>query len=168
MFSFLSRLFSGTRDAPAANVPSPLDYDQMVVLDAEDLAEQGIGEAYASLLPMLRRYVPDPQELVEDIDADTGRYAIRCGTVSALVYGPEEPGSDADSWGRATVALFDAVNAQLADAAVRFHAINGGNDLGGMFITPEQVREAQASLPRKSDWPYLPEAVPPHFGQGHP
>ena len=34
-----------------------LDYDQWIILDAEDLAETGIAEAYEGLLPVLRKYV---------------------------------------------------------------------------------------------------------------
>jgi hypothetical protein len=34
-----------------------LDYDKMILLDAEDLAEAGILEAYEELLPELQNYV---------------------------------------------------------------------------------------------------------------
>jgi hypothetical protein len=40
-----------------------LDYDQLILLDAEDLAEAGILKAYESLLPELRKYVPRPAEV---------------------------------------------------------------------------------------------------------
>ena len=32
-----------------------LNYDEMIMLDAEDLAETGIGQAYTALLPKLRQ-----------------------------------------------------------------------------------------------------------------
>lgn len=36
------------------------DYGPYIRLDAEDLAEAGIGAAYRHLLPELRKYVPHP------------------------------------------------------------------------------------------------------------
>ena len=53
------------------------------------------------------------------------------------------------------IILFSLVNQQLSDAEVSFYAINGGNDLGGMFLTEAQVEQARRSLPLKSDWPNL-------------
>jgi hypothetical protein len=43
----------------------------------------------------------------------------------------------------------------------------GGNDLFGIFMTPEQAERARHALPRKSDWPYLPVPEPPWFGMFH-
>jgi hypothetical protein len=43
----------------------------------------------------------------------------------------------------ATYALFSIVNTQLAGSPCRFYAINGGNELGGMFLTPEQCEAAK-------------------------
>jgi hypothetical protein len=56
-----------------------LDYDQCINLDAENLAEGGIGKAYQALLPELRKYVPQPAGVEEIIDNDTPRYSVRCG-----------------------------------------------------------------------------------------
>jgi hypothetical protein len=44
---------------------------------------------------------------------------------------------------------------------------NGGNDLGGMFLTEREVEEATRSLPKRTDWPYIPIDSPPWFGQFH-
>ena len=77
------------------------------------------------------------------------------------IYAPEN--EDA-SWPNATYALFSIVNAQLTGSPYRFYAINGGNDLGGMFLTSEQYEGAKRSLERKSDWPYLPSDQPPLYG----
>ena len=52
-----------------------LDYDQLVFLDAENLAEAGMREAYESLLPELQKYVPQPAQVEELIDNDVGRDA---------------------------------------------------------------------------------------------
>jgi hypothetical protein len=112
------------------------------------LAETGIGEAYERLLPELRKYVPQPERLDEVIDNDTPIYSVRCGGKEHAIYGPGLSEEGGGSWGRATVAFFAIVNGQLAVAAYRFFAINGGNDLGGMFLTPAQAQSARASLPR--------------------
>jgi hypothetical protein len=72
-----------------------------------------------------------------------------------------------NSWCRATVALFAIVNNQLKNSSHRFYAINGGNDLYGMFLTPTQAKESQNSLPNKLDWPYLPIDEEPYYGQYH-
>jgi len=147
--------------------PAPLDYDALVHLDAEDLAEEGIGTAYAELLPRLREYLSQPAGVVEVTDPDLPAYKVRCAGTEYLIYAGEVPGSEDDSWGNATWALFDLVNRQLENAPVRLYAINGGNDLGGMLLTPGQAEGARASLPRKADWPYLPEREGPWFGMPH-
>jgi hypothetical protein len=144
-----------------------LDYDRLFLLDAEDLAETGIREAYESLLPELRKYVPQPAQIDEVIDNDTPKYSVRCGTKEYVIYGPEPGNESGNSWGRATFVFFRIVNDQLAGSEYRFYAINGGNDLGGMFLTPAQARAAQDSLPYRRDWPYLPTDEPPWYGQPH-
>ncbi len=144
-----------------------LDYNRWIHLDAESLAETGIGQAYESLVPELRKYVRQPTPVEESIDDNTPRYAVKCGAREFVIYGPEVNGEPASSWGRATVAFFTIINDQLANSEYRFYAINGGNDLGGMFLTPAQARAAQGALPNKTDWPYLPEDMPPWYGQYH-
>jgi hypothetical protein len=89
-------------------MPFTLDYDRWIHLDAEDLAETGIREAYERLLPELRKHVPQPAQVEEVIDNDTPRYSVRCGTREYAIYGPEldEPakrgrsqgGSETRSW----------------------------------------------------------------------
>jgi hypothetical protein len=144
-----------------------LDYDRWIHLDAEALAETGFREAYESLLPELRKYVPQPAPIEEVIDNDTPSYSVRCGTKEYAIYGPEHDEENSNSWGRATFAFFSIVNDQLAGSEYRFYAINGGNDLGGMFLTPAQARAAQDTLPNRRDWPYLPTDEPPWYGQHH-
>ena len=144
-----------------------LDYDRWIHLDAESLAESGIGEAYESLLPELCRYVQQPGTVQESMDPDTPRYSVKCGTQEFVIDGPEVDGEDGNSWGRATVGFFTIVNDQLVNSEFCFYAINGGNDLGGMFLTPAQARAAQQGLPKKTDWPYLPVDEPEWYGQYH-
>ncbi len=144
-----------------------LDYDRLIHLDAEELAEVGIGQAYERLLPELRRYVPQPAAVEELIDHDVPRYAVRCAGQEFAIYSPELDEADDNSWGRATYAFFRIVNDQLADAEYRFYAINGGNDLGGMFLMPGQAQAVREALPNPQDWPYLPTSEPPWYGQPH-
>jgi hypothetical protein len=103
-------------------VAADLNYDELVILDAEALAETGLKAAYEELLPHLTKYFASAAAVTERIDND---------------------------------------------APYRFFAINGGNDLGGMFLTPAQAEAAKQSLPRKQDWPYLPTASKPWYGRYH-
>jgi hypothetical protein len=141
-----------------------LDYSKMIILDAEDLAEGGIQAAYKDLLPELLKYVKEADEITEALDNNAPSYSVHHHGRTYAIYAPE---NEDDSWGNATYALFSIVNAQLAGSLYRFYAINGGNDLGGMFLTSEQYEGAKRSLERKSDWPYLPSDQPPLYGQPH-
>lgn len=105
-----------------------------------------------------------PAAVSERIDSDSPSYAVSRLGVDYPIYAK---GDHDESWGRATFALFDIVNRQLAKTPYRFFAINGGNDLGGMFLTPAQAEAAKKSLPRKQDWPYLPSENKPWYGQYH-
>lgn len=144
-----------------------IDYDKLVLLDAEALAEAGIKEAYEALLPELKRYVPNPAKVEERLDADQPRYSVVAAGTEYVVYAPGLVDDEGQSWGRATWAFFDIVNRQLTDSQYRFYAINGGNDLGGMFLTTAEVGEFKNSLGKKSDWPYLPTQKHPWYGQEH-
>jgi hypothetical protein len=144
-----------------------LDYDRLILLDAEDLAETGIRKAYESLFPELRKYVHEPARVEDVIDDDTPSYLVRCGAKEYAIFGPELDGEGGNSWSRATLAFFSIVNDQLADPEYRLYAINGANELGGMFLTPAQAQAAQGALPSRRDWPYLPTAEPPWYGQYH-
>lgn len=157
---------SGGSTPPSAPIANPLDYDQAIELDAEALAEGGITEGYGSLLPQLARHVPEPATVTEAIDPMTPSYSVRCGDKTFVIY---EPGKDDDAWAKATFALFAIVNDQLTRARshYRLYAINAGNDLFGMFLTEAEVDAARASLPNAQDWPYLPDARPPWYGQPH-
>ena len=141
-----------------------LNYDAMIPLDAEALAETGVKAAYEKLLPRLKAHVASPAAVSERIDSDAPSDAVSCLGTEYPIYAK---GDQDESWGRATFALFDIVNRQLAKTPYRFFALNGGNDLGGMLLTPAQAEAAKKSLPRKKDWPYLPEASTPWYGQFH-
>ena len=151
-------------------IPAPgvsLEYDKLILLDAEDLAEQGIVAAYEKLLPELRKYADRLSRIEEAINTDLPSYAVHFNGKVYVIYSAGLEGTGAESWGRATHALFAIVNEQLKETNVRFYAINGGNDLGGIFLAPEQAHAAQAGLARKSDWPYFPDLNGPYYGQYH-
>lgn len=167
MLSFFFRLF-GNRATAASSKAQPagrIDYENAVLLDAEDLAEQGIAEAYRRILPKLEAFVSAAAQVEEIIDDELPSYSIRFGGVEHLVYSANEPDTERESWGRATHLLFHIVNEQLADSPVRFFAIGCGNDLCGVFLTPAEASDAQVHLPRRSDWPYIPNGVRPDYGQ---
>ena len=67
---------------------APLDYEEMIPLDAEDLAEQGMAWAYEKLLPRLRKYLAQPLPVEELIDPELGSYRIRYADQEHLVYAP--------------------------------------------------------------------------------
>jgi hypothetical protein len=151
-------------DDGEANMDFELNYDDMIHLDAEELAEGGIRRAYESLLPKLREYVARPENLEEIMDDDAPRYAVKYRETEYVIFGPEVDETKGNSWGRATHALFIIVNDQLSASPYRFFAINGGNDLGGMFLTPAQADAARKAINEKRDWPYLPTNEHPWYG----
>lgn len=156
--------------APATQSQGPnfeLDYDSMVYLDAENLAEQGIMASYNTIKPKLEGYVDYPSGVKELIDNDAPTYEVICEQSSYRIYGPTLAEGEGQSWGRATVAFFAIVNSQLTNIDIRLYAINGGNDLGGLFLTKAQYSAAIESLPNKTDWPYLPVLEHPWYGQKH-
>ncbi|AOJ94867.1 hypothetical protein BMD20_23010 [Burkholderia multivorans] len=169
MRSIFSKLFrrSNSHTKVAETPVQPLDYEKLILLDAEDLAEQGIAEAYQQLLPELTKYVVHPADLTEILDGDVPSYKIRCDGQEYLVYSAEEPGTESESWGRATYFFFLIVNKQLLGTGVQLYAINGGNDLGALFLAPEEAKAAQSALPRKTDWPYIPTLNDSWYGQFH-
>lgn len=161
LVTLIAAMFSlGTSSAALS---ASLDYDQMILLDAEDLAETGIKEAYERVQVSLKKYVPNPLKIEELIDSDTATYAVTSGGVQYKIYSKKVP--ETESWGNATYAFFSIVNRQLMSSNYRFYAINGGNDLGGMFLTKEQYKGAIASIKKKTDWPYIPTQENPWYGQ---
>jgi hypothetical protein len=144
-----------------------LDYDKMLLLDAEDLAEGGILRVYQSLRVSLSQYIAEPAQVQEVVDDDKPSYIVKCDEQEYVIYSTALPDDEGQSWGRAAHAFFKIVNDQLSQSERRLYAINGGNDLGGMFLTRVDCEAARKSLPRKEDWPYLPTLEHPWYGQCH-
>lgn len=67
---------------------SALNYDKMVLLDAETLAEAGIKDAYQSIAKVLAQYVREPAQLQEVVDNDAPSYAVRIGDTEYVIYAP--------------------------------------------------------------------------------
>ena len=144
------------------------DSNKLISLDAEDLAEAGIKKAYDAMLNILEVYVPEPAQVSEVIENAKSLYSVRCGASKYVIYSPDLPDKQGESWARATHAFFRIVNDQLAKSDFCFYAINGGNDLGGIFLTQSEFAAARDSLENETDWPYLPTLDPPWYGQSHP
>lgn len=163
--SFLRSVLLGT-----LAVQSPalaLDYNKAHHLDAENLAEQGIAKAYHEVLPELRQYLKNPAAIEEIADEYATRYAVRVSGQEYVIYTPDVSDGEGRSWGTATYVFFKIINDQLVGSEVRFYALNSGNDLFGIFLTPQQAEDAKRSLPTRTDWPYLPNAEWPWYGQYH-
>lgn len=143
-------------------------YESAIYLDSEHLCETGMLESYKELAAPLQRYVDRVAPMTERVDPETGHYSVEASGKFYQIVGaaPVVVGMDpgVDCWAAATYAFFDSVNAQLDGREVKFYAINGGNDLAGVFLTDEQVSAMRASLKKKSDWPYIPTLDAPNFG----
>jgi hypothetical protein len=154
----LKSLLGGGRPAD----PDPLDYDQVIHLDAEDLAEQGILKAYEKVMPQLQQYVGAPMVVTEHVNSETGTYAVSADGRTCQIW--DDGAKNPDGWERATVAFFEMVNANLGSSDRRFYALYGGNDLSGIFLSLEEFAAARRAIKKPSNWPWRPVTEPPHYG----
>jgi hypothetical protein len=160
MFESLKQFFVHDSDA-GSGAPAPFDYDDVVLLDAEELAEEGILEAYQQLHPQLRQYGASEPDIAEEADPDEATYTVFADGKRYDIYGKEV---EEDAWILATIAFFDIVNASLAHTGHRFYALYGGNDLAGIFLTEAQFELARQSIARPAHRPWVPVDQPPHYG----
>jgi hypothetical protein len=111
--------------------------------DAEDLAEGGICKFIREVQPFLSAQgvkVPDLRDEVSDKG-----YVVRVGGVPHKIYDAVDLKRDATGkepgiiWGLAMARGFAIVDQLLesAGSAERVYAINGGNDLFAIFLTPD-------------------------------
>lgn len=162
MFERFKHLFSSADGGGADPLDDDaLDYEEVILLDAEDLAEGGILEAYEQLHPQLRRYDAVPIDIAEEIDSDEASYTVFADGKRYDIWRKED--EDA-AWALATVAFFEIVNAGLAGSDHRFYALYGGNDLSGIFLTDEQFQAARQGIAKRAHWPWIPTDQPPHYG----
>jgi hypothetical protein len=131
-----------------------LNYDEMIWLDAESLAEQGMLVAYERIREEFRKRGIELSPLEEIVDDINGTYHVVHNEKKYCIYNDM---NDRNSWSNATVALFEIVNSQLHDQELKFYAINSGNDLGGMILTEIGCAQARRQLNLKMDWPYFPQ-----------
>ncbi|ELX12406.1 hypothetical protein Jab_1c10020 [Janthinobacterium sp. HH01] len=161
----LKGLWDIGQPAPPAVPVSPLDYDQAICLDAESLAEQGILSAYRQLLPSLEKYSATPLEVIETLSNEGLGYTVAADGRQFVIWEVLENGKqNTDGWERATVAFFQIVNASLNASTHHFYALNGGNDLFGMFLTEQEAAAARQAIANRSDWPWSPDDKLPHYG----
>ena len=137
-----------------------IDYDQAYHLDAESLAEMGIREAYEKVLIKLSTLVETPLNIEEIRNEDNTKYIIKFNNKEHLIY-DESTNSNKNSWGNATYVFFEIINSQLVDKEIKFYAVNGGNDLFGIFLTEKQAKASRNGLNNPKDWPYIPKNETP-------
>jgi len=140
--------------------------------DAEDLAAGGIGDFLRLVKPFLAREGVKFPEIKDEVGS--AGYLLRFGDVTHVIFSQdelrrhssgEEPGL---TWGLSMARGFGMINALLkaAGSAERLYAVNGGNDLFGIFLTPELQRLiAQHPDASPPDVPYEPNERFPSFGQ---
>lgn len=139
-----------------------IDYDKIIPLDAESLAEMGIKDAYEKIRPELKKFINQIVEIQELKNTDNTKYSIKYKDKEYQIY--DESKKLENSWMLATFALFDIVNDQLENSETKLYALNGGNDLFGVFLTKEQAEGAKKALKNKNDWPYIPTKNKPKYG----
>ena len=149
-YEFITR-----NDVPVSKSEWVLDWDRLIHLDAEKLAEGGMKEAYDGLLPTLEKYVKEPLVLTEVQLENSDNYVVEFNGRRWTVY-DEDTQSSGEAWVNAAVAFFEIVNSQLTNSDWTFYAFYGSNDFSGMFLTQQEFEMSREKLPKKSDWPYLP------------
>jgi len=142
--------------------------------DAEDLAEGGICTFIREIEPFLTAQGVRVPELQDEV-SERG-YIVRVGGTPHMIYNAADLQRDTTGkepgviWGLAMTRGFRIVD-QLLEAAgspERLYAINGGNDLFALFLTPELHRIISGHPDADAkDGPYKPTEDYPLFGQPH-
>ena len=140
-----------------------IDYEKIILLDAENLAEMGIKNAYEKLKPELKKYVKTILEIEEIKNKENTKYSIKYKNKEYLIYDESNKKLE-NSWVLATYAFFDIINDQLKNTDIKFYALNSGNDLFGIFLTKTQAEGSKKALNNRSDWPYMPTKEKPKYG----
>ena len=111
-----------------------LDYNRWIHFDAENLAEQGIGEAYERVKPELRNYGVSPALVEEMIDNDLPSYSVRFGNTEYVIHHPNSSEwAELQQLGRSRpLCSFVSSMTSSPIRVTSFYAINVcGNDLRG-------------------------------------
>jgi hypothetical protein len=91
MFSGLLKMLPTFRKDNVKDTESPLNYDDLISLDAETLAEEGIAGAYQRLLPELKKHIRNPAQIYEYIDSEIPEYKVSCNGEEFTIYSAEVP-----------------------------------------------------------------------------
>ncbi|MCJ8313917.1 MAG: hypothetical protein HRU38_17530 [Saccharospirillaceae bacterium] len=161
LLAFISNVFVATFSSGASM--NEIDYEKMYLLDAENLAEQGILETFNEVKDELAIYNPKIVTPTESMISDS--YKIQFENNVFEIYSPSIIDGEGRSWGRATFTFFEIVNAHLVNSNVKFYALYNGNDLGGIFLNLDSYQNTIKKIERKTDLPYLPTNKYPLYGQ---
>jgi hypothetical protein len=178
--SFTSKLeelgyFSGLSPATTQTLKQEFDREgwsaifenshRLFFADAENLAEGDVGKLLREVSPFLAAHGVALPAIKDDISGDG--YIVRVGGVDYLMYDAEELQGDS-FWALASLRGFGIINELLAAAGSkeRAYAINGGNDLQLLFLTPELHRVIMDHPDASRRYgPYLLTEESPWFGQ---
>lgn len=147
-----------------------INWDKLIHLDAEDLAERGIKDIYErEVIPYLINYVANPIKIEELSSIDNSQYQVKANNKVYLIY--DDNIEQYLSWGYATFALFDIVNQQLKNSDFKFYAFENGNELSGMFMSNAEYQryynQLKMNKEKLTEIPYIPTLEPGWFGQQH-
>jgi hypothetical protein len=133
----------------------PFTPEQIIHLDAEDLAEGCIPYAYQAVAQALQGHGVD---LLDINDQGDGSYVIGEWRYWSFPVTVDAPPSSGMSWDYAAWIFFRMVNAQLEGRPVKLYALNVGNDLDGVILTEEEARGVWAVRRSGVRWnlPYFP------------
>lgn len=142
-------------------------------LDAKVLCKFGMSGVYDLLIPKMKKLGIKPLQLKDHFNANGAFHSVSVDGKLIIVFDIEESEEDDEEgrkelwWSRATPIFFQLVNFQLESISVRFYALYGGNDLHGIFLTQAEFEEMAEGAERPDDRPYIPNDIPPWFGQPH-
>ena len=76
---------------PVDDRTGAIDYDAALMLDAEELAERGVADAYEKLSTALNELGIAPAAVGENVDAEAGTYTVQFGGTNYPIFDPSIP-----------------------------------------------------------------------------
>lgn len=138
--------------------------NRVIILDPEDIAEGGVGEALLRLGESATRRGFKLRNYSQSFDEHG--YSVNLNGVRYEVHANGQNGSGIDGWGLAVEAVCRMVNDHLwSGTEERLHFFGGGNDGFFLFLTPEIAREFRKPGIRRGDWPFIPDRKQPELGR---
>lgn len=160
-YEFITR-----KDVAEIKSSGAFDWDKLIHLDAETLAEEGMKEAYEALLPTLKKYVKEPAKLTKIEFSNSDDYVVELKGNRWVIF-DDKTQTSGDAWVNAAVAFFEIINSQLNESDRTFYAFYGSNDFSGMFLTQKEFELGRSNFSDKNDWPYIPTHEPKYNGRPH-